>query len=88
MVEFLPNRSSSRVVFLLLCCAHAAALRTGAELLSLVRSNARRDAGGLLRDWRRVNVAVSRACSDEGLLPLTPSNILYMDNPYSYKKFR
>jgi hypothetical protein len=23
---------------------------------------------------------------DEGLLPLSPSNLLYMENPYSYKK--
>jgi hypothetical protein len=25
---------------------------------------------------------------DEGLLSLTPSNLLYMENPYSYKKYR
>ena len=34
---------------------------TAALLLSLVRSNAARSAGHLLADWRRVNVALTRA---------------------------
>jgi hypothetical protein len=28
----------------------------------------------------------TRAGSDEGLLPLSFSNLLYMENPYSYKE--
>jgi hypothetical protein len=28
------------------------------------------------------------ACLDEGLLSLNLSNLLYMENPYSYKKFQ
>jgi DNA replication ATP-dependent helicase Dna2 len=30
-------------------------------VISLVRSNAKKDVGGLLRDWRRINVAFTRA---------------------------
>ena len=31
---------------------------------------------------------LARAGLDEGLLPLSPSNLLYIENPYSYKKFQ
>jgi regulator of sirC expression with transglutaminase-like and TPR domain len=31
---------------------------------------------------------LEQAGLDEGILPLSPSNLLYMENPYSYKKFQ
>jgi hypothetical protein len=36
------------------------------------------------REWQRVDPAGL----DEGLLQFSLSNLLYMENPYSYKKFQ
>ena len=42
------------------------------------------DAGSALRGC----VFEAAAGLDEGLLPLTLSNLLYMENPYRYQKYR
>ena len=36
----------------------------------------------------RKKARLATACLDEGLLSLTPSNLLYVESPYNYKKYR
>ena len=42
--------------------------------------------GAVLKVWRAEMTAHVAAGLDEGLLSLTLSNLLYMENPYGYKK--